>query len=84
MNKALKAKDGESTLKSVQDLSSSKEVDSSANTSNNEQYKPMAVKKKHRRGSRRSKKKYKPYSKLTWEEKKAVERERQPKSREYS
>lgn len=43
------------------------------NTNINE-YKPMAIKKKHRRGSRRSKgRKYKPYSKLTWEEKKAVE-----------
>ena len=72
-----KAKDGEvertNTVKSVQDSPSSKEADSSVNTSNNEQYKPMAIKKKHRRGSRRSKKKYKPYSKLTWEEKKAVE-----------
>jgi protein HEXIM1/2 len=72
-----KAKDGEvertNTVKSVQDSLSSKEADSSVNTSNNEQYKPMAIKKKHRRGSRRSKKKYKPYSKLTWEEKKAVE-----------
>ena len=72
-----KAKVGEvertNTVKSVQDSPSSKEADSSVNTSNNEQYKPMAIKKKHRRGSRRSKKKYKPYSKLTWEEKKAVE-----------
>ena len=76
MNEAFKAKDGETecsnTLKIVQDSPSSKEP-SVNNTSNNEQYKPMAIKKKHRRGSRRSKKKYKPYSKLTWEEKKAVE-----------
>ena len=72
-----KTKDGETectnTVKFVQESPSSKEADSSVNTSNTEYYKPMAIKKKHRRGSKRSKKKYKPYSKLTWEEKKAVE-----------
>lgn len=77
LNKTLKAKDGESkctnTSKAVQDSPSSKVAESSVHKTNNEQYKPMAIKKKHRRGSRRSKKKYKPYSKLTWEEKKAVE-----------
>lgn len=45
-----------------------------ASVNTNNQHKPMPIKKKHRRGSRRSKgRKYKPYSKLTWEEKKAVE-----------
>ncbi|XP_028405347.1 protein HEXIM-like [Dendronephthya gigantea] len=70
MNEVCEMKD---TLKEVHDSPSSNEAGSSVNTSNNGQYKPMAIKKKHRRGSRRSKKKYKPYSKLTWEEKKAVE-----------
>lgn len=79
INKTSEPKDGESAsenaVKTVLDSSSGKaqETDSRVNTSNNEIYKPMAIKKKHRRGSRRSKKKYKPYSKLTWEEKKAVE-----------
>ena len=35
--------------------------------------KPMPIRKKHRRGSKRNRRKYKPYSKLTWEEKKARE-----------
>ena len=35
------------------------------------QIKPMAIRKKHRRGSKR--RKYKPYAKLSWEEKKALE-----------
>lgn len=40
----------------------------------NSQYKPMPIKKKHRRGSGRNKRrKYKPYPQLTWEEKKAVD-----------
>ena len=77
LNKIQIANDGESecrsTSKAVADSPSSEVTDSSARTTNNEEYKPMAIKKKHRRGSRRSKKKYKPYSKLTWEEKKAVE-----------
>lgn len=79
INKTSEPKDGESAsenaVKTVLDSTSGKaqETDSRVNTSNNEIYKPMAIKKKHRRGSRRSKKKYKPYSKLTWEEKKAVE-----------
>lgn len=75
MNSVFKANDGQNVcannLKTVEGSPSSK--DASVNTSMNEQYKPMAIKKKHRRGSRRSRKKYKPYSKLTWEEKKAVE-----------
>ena len=70
MNKACEIKD---TLKEVHDLPPTNEAGSRVNTSDNGQYKPMAIKKKHRRGSRRSKKKYRPYSKLTWEEKKAVE-----------
>ena len=37
------------------------------------QIKPMPIRKKHRRGSKRNRRKYKPYSKLSWEEKKAVE-----------
>lgn len=35
------------------------------------QVKPMPIRKKHRRGSKR--RKYKPYAKLSWEEKKALE-----------
>lgn len=74
-NSVFKAKDGQNEcvnkLNTVEGSASSK--DASVNTSMNEQYKPMAIKKKHRRGSRRSRRKYKPYSKLTWEEKKAVE-----------
>ena len=33
--------------------------------------KPMPIRKKHRRGSKRNRRKYRPYSKLSWEEKKA-------------
>lgn len=33
--------------------------------------KPMQIQKKHRRGSRRNRKKYKPYTKMTWDEKRA-------------
>ena len=77
MNSVCKAKDGQTecanTPQTVECLALSASKDGSVNTSMNEQYKPMAIRKKHRRGSRRSKKKYKPYSKLTWEEKKAVE-----------
>lgn len=78
INKTSESKDGEraseNDVQTVFDSSGkAKETDSRVNTSNNEMYKPMGIKKKHRRGSRRSKKKYKPYSKLTWEEKKAVE-----------
>lgn len=74
VNTTFEAKNERKTdcMNAVESSHSSKETGDS-NTGNNEQYKPMPVKKKHRRGSRRSKKKYKPYSKLTWEEKKAVE-----------
>ena len=60
--------------------SSRKEADASVNASSNEAYKPMAIKKKHRRGSRRSRKKYKPYSKLTWEGEESCGGARQPES----
>ena len=36
-----------------------------------EAIKPVSIRKKHRRGSKRNRRKYKPYSKLSWEEKKA-------------
>lgn len=77
VNEAVKANDGDNLRRYIAktvrvDSPSNKESDTNVNTGSND-YKPMAIKKKHRRGSRRSKKKYKPYSKLTWEEKKAVE-----------
>ncbi|KAK3702851.1 hypothetical protein QZH41_003842 [Actinostola sp. cb2023] len=33
--------------------------------------KPLRIQKKHRRGSRRNRKKYKPYTRMTWDEKRA-------------
>ncbi|XP_046851887.1 protein HEXIM1-like [Xenia sp. Carnegie-2017] len=62
-----------SSVHSQEKSLSNKVGDSGVNKSQEDECKPLPVKKKHRRGSRRSRKKFKPYSKLTWEEKKAVE-----------
>ncbi|XP_031568241.1 protein HEXIM-like [Actinia tenebrosa] len=51
-----------------------KKVDTTSAAAGNadiSEVKPMRIQKKHRRGSRKNRKKYKPYSKMTWDEKKA-------------
>jgi protein HEXIM1/2 len=60
--------------KDVQDKIQDKQVDTTsagAGNSDISEVKPMRIQKKHRRGSRRNRKKYKPYTKMTWDEKKA-------------
>lgn len=58
--------------KDVEDKIQDQQVDSSCVASlATTEVKPMRIQKKHRRGSRRNRKKYKPYTKMTWDEKKA-------------
>lgn len=58
--------------KDVDDKMPDKQVDNSKVASLvDTDVKPMRIQKKHRRGSRRNRKKYKPYTKMTWDEKRA-------------
>lgn len=60
--------------KDIEDKIQDKKVDTTSAVAGNSdipEVKPMRIQKKHRRGSRRNRKKYKPYTKMTWDEKKA-------------
>lgn len=60
--------------KDIEDKIQDKKVDTTSTAAGNSEtseVKPMRIQKKHRRGSRRNRKKYKPYTKMTWDEKKA-------------